>query len=464
MSVICTLKNFPKFYRVCFDEISIAISDVKTNVIRQMRASEDREWDLVAFNLETKTEYEDKDVVRRNTRILLQRRLIPEDQLQERKRKLMWKRQEVELQEKLEKLKGDAACRKQVDLTKTEGSDVDKIMKMMELSTADYSPSNWLKVPYKQSGPVPASYVCRRCHKPGHWVYQCTFTVNGKPACIKKARGIPQSMLKEVEGPEVSGAMLTATGKYMVYTGLKEQPPSSSSPRLPQRPSTSSSSPSPPSASPSPLMASSLPPTPSSSSTPPAPLKSSSSSPKPSMSTSSPLPPPLVLSSSSSPPAPLMTLTSSLSPLVSTSPLTSSSPEPSSSSSSSSLLLPSLSESTGKQLPNSYTPSVVDSAWHYPSSDDQNSGYQIDYEYPLYQQYQGWEPSYTDAYPSYQGYDYGNYQHHQTIDDALDAFQRYLRKKDAKKRAQRFRAGGSRSSRTHRRSPSSTHHHGSKRR
>ncbi|CAG5073880.1 Similar to RBBP6: E3 ubiquitin-protein ligase RBBP6 (Homo sapiens) [Cotesia congregata] len=87
------------------------------------------------------------------------------------------------------------------------GTEEEKIKKMMEMSTADYAPSKWLKVPFKQTGPVPAFYVCHRCHKPGHWVY-------GKPASIKKARGIPKTMMAEVEGPEVPGAMLAATGNY----------------------------------------------------------------------------------------------------------------------------------------------------------------------------------------------------------------------------------------------------------
>ncbi|CAG5073676.1 Protein of unknown function [Cotesia congregata] len=68
---------------------------------------------------------------------------------------------------------------------------------MMELSTQDYALSNWLKVPYKQIGPVPATYICRRYQKPAHWVYQCQFMVNGKPASIKKAKGIPQTMMTE---------------------------------------------------------------------------------------------------------------------------------------------------------------------------------------------------------------------------------------------------------------------------
>ncbi|KAH0549092.1 hypothetical protein KQX54_006047 [Cotesia glomerata] len=218
MSVMCQLKNFEKLYHVYFDEVSISIKDIKIEVIRQMRVSEDREWEIIAMDLKTKKEYKDEDTVRRDTTILLQRRIIPESQLQERKRKLEWKRRETELQKQLQELKSAALDRKQIDLTKMEGTEEEKIKKMMEMSTVDYAPSKWLKVPFKKTGPVPTSYVCRRCHKPGHWVYQCTFTVNGKPASIKKARGIPKTMMAEVEGPEVPGAMLAATGNYTPNT------------------------------------------------------------------------------------------------------------------------------------------------------------------------------------------------------------------------------------------------------
>ncbi|KAH0552435.1 hypothetical protein KQX54_010004 [Cotesia glomerata] len=136
---------------------------------------------------------------------------------------LEWKCREAELQAQLEELKFVASTRKHVDLTKMESTEEEKIKKMMELSTADFAPLKWLKVPYKQSGSVLASYICRRCHKPRNWVYQCTFTVNRKPASIKKAKGIPQTMMTEVEGPKAPGAMLTASGnrKDNNFTGMK---------------------------------------------------------------------------------------------------------------------------------------------------------------------------------------------------------------------------------------------------
>ncbi|KAH0552640.1 hypothetical protein KQX54_013630, partial [Cotesia glomerata] len=139
---------------------------------------EDRDWEIVAVDPKIKKEYKNEDTVIHNTKILLQRRVISETKIQERKKLLEWKHREAELQAQLEQLKSAVSTRKYVDLTKMEGTEEEKIKKMMELSTADYAPSNWLKVPYRQSGPVPTSYICRRCQKPDHWVYQCKFTVN----------------------------------------------------------------------------------------------------------------------------------------------------------------------------------------------------------------------------------------------------------------------------------------------
>ncbi|CAD6241415.1 GSCOCG00002742001-RA-CDS [Cotesia congregata] len=106
--------------------------------------------------------------------------------------------------------------------------------KMMKLSTADDSPSKWLKVPLKQSEPLPPLSVCRRCHKPGHWVHQCPLTTNRKSASFKKAYRISRTMMRIVNGPKVPGAMLTTTGKFVLYTS-----PSSSSLSTSSSPSSS---------------------------------------------------------------------------------------------------------------------------------------------------------------------------------------------------------------------------------
>ncbi|KAH0546548.1 hypothetical protein KQX54_011298 [Cotesia glomerata] len=122
------------------------------------------------------------------TRLFLLRKLMLKEDLKEKRRqqewkqreaelqeeleqlKREWKRQEAELQKKLEQFKSTALSRKQIDLTKMKKTEEEK---MMKLYTADYSPSKWLKVPLKQSEPVSLLSVCRRCHKPGHWVHQC---------------------------------------------------------------------------------------------------------------------------------------------------------------------------------------------------------------------------------------------------------------------------------------------------
>ncbi|KAH0546340.1 hypothetical protein KQX54_008638 [Cotesia glomerata] len=180
----------------------------------------------------TKNQHHDTDMVSCGTRLFLLRQLMLEEDLKEKRRqqewkqreaelqeeleqlKREWKRQEAKLQEELEQFKSTTLSRKRIDLTKIKKTEEEK---MMKLSTADYSPSKWLKVPLKQSEPVPPLSVCRRCHKPGHWVHQCTFTTNRKSASFKKAYRISRTMMRIVNGPEVPEAMLTTTGKFVIY-------------------------------------------------------------------------------------------------------------------------------------------------------------------------------------------------------------------------------------------------------
>ncbi|KAH0535888.1 hypothetical protein KQX54_019886 [Cotesia glomerata] len=84
------------------------------------------------------------------------------------------------------------------NLVEIQCSEEEKVDLMMAQSTYAYAPSNYLKVPYSNSGKVPSTYVCKRCHKKGHWYQDCT-------------------MAKVVEGPEVPGATVTATGEYIIY-------------------------------------------------------------------------------------------------------------------------------------------------------------------------------------------------------------------------------------------------------
>jgi len=71
--------------------------------------------------------------------------------------------------------------------------------------------------------PLPPSYVCYRCGQKGHWIQDCPTNsdreFDHKPR-IKRTTGIPRSMLKAVENPNIaelgSGVMVTPDGGYVV--------------------------------------------------------------------------------------------------------------------------------------------------------------------------------------------------------------------------------------------------------
>lgn len=86
---------------------------------------------------------------------------------------------------------------------------------------------------------VPKWYECRICLVKGHHrVSSCPNKAKLKQMRVRKAHGIPKSMMMKVEGPDVLGAMATENGEYGVpilnaeayIAGKKEAPPFVSQP------------------------------------------------------------------------------------------------------------------------------------------------------------------------------------------------------------------------------------------
>ncbi|KAJ7116047.1 DWNN domain-containing protein [Mycena epipterygia] len=77
--------------------------------------------------------------------------------------------------------------------------------------------------PPQPDRPLPASYVCYRCGQKGHWIQDCPTNndreFDHRPR-IKRTTGIPRSMLKAVENPNIAelgqGVMVTPDGGYVV--------------------------------------------------------------------------------------------------------------------------------------------------------------------------------------------------------------------------------------------------------
>ncbi|KAJ6591512.1 DWNN domain-containing protein [Mycena vulgaris] len=77
--------------------------------------------------------------------------------------------------------------------------------------------------PPQPDRPLPPSYVCYRCGQKGHWIQDCPTNndreFDHRPR-IKRTTGIPRSMLKTVENPNIAelgqGVMVTPDGGYVV--------------------------------------------------------------------------------------------------------------------------------------------------------------------------------------------------------------------------------------------------------
>ncbi|CAG5080840.1 Similar to RBBP6: E3 ubiquitin-protein ligase RBBP6 (Homo sapiens) [Cotesia congregata] len=166
----------------------------------------DQSFDLKLLDAETMKEYGPEDLIPKNSSVILMRVPLLEPK-NHRKREIPT----------AVSAPSEISSKQPSNLVEMQCSEQEKVDLMMAQSTYAYAPSNYLKVPFNNSGKVPSTYVCKRCHQKGHWYQNCTFTINGKPASIRKASGIPRTMAKVVEGPEVPGAMITATGEYIVY-------------------------------------------------------------------------------------------------------------------------------------------------------------------------------------------------------------------------------------------------------
>ncbi|KAJ7180717.1 DWNN domain-containing protein [Mycena filopes] len=79
------------------------------------------------------------------------------------------------------------------------------------------------QAPPQVDRPLPPSYVCYRCGQKGHWIQDCPTNndreFDHRPR-IKRTTGIPRSMLKAVENPNIAelgqGVMVTPDGGYVV--------------------------------------------------------------------------------------------------------------------------------------------------------------------------------------------------------------------------------------------------------
>ncbi|KAL7290181.1 hypothetical protein TKK_0015891 [Trichogramma kaykai] len=230
MSVHYKFKSTLDYYTVSFDGLYISVADLKKNILQQQKIGKKADFELLITDAQTKEGYhDDSTLIPKNSSLVVSR--VPLTVAQKRIRE----RTELSV---THNINDQTEVGKSVDLTKLEGSELDKINLMMSQSTQEYQTSNWVKIRgSSQTGEVPPNYRCHKCHRHGHWIKDCP--ISNEVTEIKKSTGIPRSFMVPVEGPSVPGAMMTPGGTYAVPAidhqaykeGKKERPPFTGDPQ-----------------------------------------------------------------------------------------------------------------------------------------------------------------------------------------------------------------------------------------
>lgn len=99
---------------------------------------------------------------------------------------------------------------KSSDLSSLDETEEEKLKTIMAQSTQDYDASKFVKT-RSMVGPVPASYICHRCGKTGHFIKNCPTNAID----VKRSTGIPRSFMMPAK-PDQRGALITTNGEYVV--------------------------------------------------------------------------------------------------------------------------------------------------------------------------------------------------------------------------------------------------------
>lgn len=194
---------------VTFDGLHISVADLKKSIMQQKKIGKSSDFDLQITNAQTKEVYEDDEsLIPKNTSVIVARVPVVSSN------KKSWERNDLPLPVDDDELSGQINFDKVVksaDLVNANASEEDKVKAMISQSSQEYDPSKYLKC-RSMTGPLPPTYTCFRCGKPGHWIKNCpTNNVD-----IKRSTGIPRSFMVPVDGPEHKGALLTSSGEYAV--------------------------------------------------------------------------------------------------------------------------------------------------------------------------------------------------------------------------------------------------------
>ncbi|KAH8254691.1 hypothetical protein KR032_011683 [Drosophila birchii] len=196
MSVHYKFKSTLNFDTITFDGLHISVADLKREIVQQKRLGKIIDFDLQITNAQSKEEYKDDGVlIPKNTTLIISRIPIAHPA------KKGW-----EPPAATDNAFAAATGKQEafnMDLSKMQGSEEDKIQAMMMQSTVDYDPKTYHRIKgQSQVGEVPASYRCNKCKKSGHWIKNCPFTLGKDQVEVKRNTGIPRSFRDKQDAAE----------------------------------------------------------------------------------------------------------------------------------------------------------------------------------------------------------------------------------------------------------------------
>ena len=193
------------------DGFDISVIDLKKAIVHNKKMGNSTEFDIIITDEAKGKEYEkDDDLVPKNSSLTVARRPLPPGQ------KKVWKEDKAVLNslttdhKKMDMFKPSMES---TDLTEDE-----QISKMMSDSSDMYSQKNWQILRGRSAyhgQKVPNTYVCNKCHKPGHFIHDCPTLKQGNATELKRTTGIPRSFLEPVDPNKISdtpGAKINPQG------------------------------------------------------------------------------------------------------------------------------------------------------------------------------------------------------------------------------------------------------------
>ncbi|KAI6183325.1 hypothetical protein M3Y97_00477300 [Aphelenchoides bicaudatus] len=204
-SIHYKFRSLVSYKTINFDTLHVSVEELKRAIFDAESLSPEA-FDLVIENSHTKREYSGKDIIPRNSSLVVKR--VP--------------RQDAAKLPKIQDTSTSGIVTKgglasaEVDFMKTEEfskmSEEQRLEYAKNVSYQKYQPANYQKKAKitPMSDPPPPTYVCNRCHKTGHWVRNCPL------ATIRRTTGLPIDELVETTADDPAAMLHPATGKFMI--------------------------------------------------------------------------------------------------------------------------------------------------------------------------------------------------------------------------------------------------------